>query len=338
MLASARQGAGPARLVYARPFVKHSHRFAGRGKGRVRRTIRSLPLFAAAVLAVAAPQAHGEAPIGGVIQRNFNGAQGTRVDTSTESLLFRRDVFLGELVSTPPGGSTVVRLNDKTQLQLGSNSSVVLDRFVYDPQGEVSQGTIRFSKGVFRFIGGDVKSEQGLKLRTPTASLTIRGTKLIIYVAENGSTTVGVIQGAIEVAPCGGNRAGLLAGQAGQVATACKGLAQVAISSLPQDPAIDTDYVLSEQQDHETPGIGSQQSSASPGGSSASASATAGAAVSGIGAAAAGASAQAAAAGNGGSPQGSTGSSTSKAAIGNANAHAAAGANVGGGAGSKRAR
>jgi hypothetical protein len=186
--------------------------------------------------------AFAEARIGGVVQKEFNGARGTRVNAAVDHLIFERDIFAGELVTTPHTGSTVLRFDDKTQLQLGRNSSVVLDRFIYDPGAGRSEGTIRFTTGVFRFIGGSGARDVGLKIRTPTATIAIRGTKLVIYVGDDGTTMVGVIEGVAEVTPCGGEVASAAAGEALLVTPACTGAVSVTLASVPTDPATESDY------------------------------------------------------------------------------------------------
>src|SRR5258706_7101279 len=71
--------------------------------------------------------------IGSVVLKDFKGATGTRVEASAEPLYFGHEVYSQETVSTPANGATVMRFHDQTQLQIGANSTVVLDRFVYDP-------------------------------------------------------------------------------------------------------------------------------------------------------------------------------------------------------------
>src|SRR5262249_10871239 len=88
----------------------------------------------AAIVALAATAALADQQIGNVVQKHFNGATGLRVATSTaDDLIFDRDVFSGETVKTPSSASTVIRFEDKTQIQVGANSTIVLDKFVYDP-------------------------------------------------------------------------------------------------------------------------------------------------------------------------------------------------------------
>src|SRR5215469_11222910 len=178
----------------------------------------------AAIVALAATAALADQQIGNVVQKDFNGAVGLRVaSTSTDDLIFDHDVFAGETVKTPAAASTVIRFEDKTQIQVGANSTIILDKFVYDPSSGTGDAAIKFGTGVFRFITGDIKNKDAVKLITPTTSLTIRGTKFILAVAAAGSTTLGVLEGAVDVAPCGGAQQVLEnSGQAVQVSTLCR--------------------------------------------------------------------------------------------------------------------
>ncbi len=178
----------------------------------------------AAIVALSASTAIADQQIGNVVQKDFNGAKGLRVaSTSADDLLFNHDVFAGETVKTSSSASTVIRFQDQTQIQVGANSSIVLDKFVYDPASGTGDAAIKFGTGVFRFITGDIKNKDAVKLTTPTTSLTIRGTKFVLAVAADGTTTVGVLEGVVEVAPCGGNQpVNENNGQAVQVKPDCK--------------------------------------------------------------------------------------------------------------------
>src|SRR5215469_2227300 len=175
-------------------------------------------------MVLCASTALADPQIGSVVQRHFNGATGTRVTAASgDDLIFNRDVFAGETVRTPGSASTVIRFADRTQIQVGANSTVVLDKFVYDLGSGTGDAAIKFGTGVFRFITGDIKNKDAVKLITPTASLTIRGTKFILAVAAAGSTTLGVLEGAVDVAPCGGAQQMLEnSGQAVQISTLCR--------------------------------------------------------------------------------------------------------------------
>jgi len=213
--------------------------------------MRAFPRLAlccsAAIVALSASAALAEQQIGNVVQKDFNGAKGLRVaSTSADDLMFNHDVFAGETVKTSGAASTVIRFQDQTQIQVGSNSSIVLDKFVYDPASGTGDAAIKFGTGVFRFITGDIKNKDAVKLTTPTTSLTIRGTKFILAVAADGTTTVGVLEGAVEVAPCGGNQPVTEpSGQAVRVTSDCKS-SSVSLGSVTTDVTTSTDYDVSQ--------------------------------------------------------------------------------------------
>src|SRR5579885_2178097 len=197
----------------------------------------------AAITALSAAAVLADQQIGNVVQRDFNGALGFRVASTTgDDLYFNRAVFAGETVKTPPTGSTVIRFQDRTQIQVGAGSSVVLDKFVYDPSSSTGDAAIKFSTGIFRFITGDIKNKDAVKLTTPTTSLTIRGTKFILAVAADGTTTLGVVEGVVDVTPCGNAQpVRENEGQAVRVSPACIAT-QVAIGTVPVDDATGADY------------------------------------------------------------------------------------------------
>ncbi len=229
----------------------------------MRRIWRAAGLVLPIALAIGSACAFAEPLIGTVVQKSFKGAVGTRAAAPTEPLYFGHEVFAQETVTTPANGATVMRFHDQTQLQIGANSTVVLDRFVYDPNVDSAVGSIKFAKGVFRYIGGQAKSEDNIKLSTPTTTLTIRGTKFIVYVGDDGATTVSVIEGAVDLQPCGPakpTRAN--EGKIYHVSAACD-VTQVAFA--PTDPAVVSDYSTMEDNGGLT-GIGSNGTGTTGGG------------------------------------------------------------------------
>jgi len=125
---------------------------SGTGKStRISRTGVSPILGACTIAAIVllAASASADARIGGVAQRQLNGTMGVRGGALAEQLVFDRDVFAAKTMSTPSAGSTVLRFADSTQVQIGQNSSVILDHFVYDPQTPSGDASIEFHKGIF---------------------------------------------------------------------------------------------------------------------------------------------------------------------------------------------
>jgi len=204
------------------------------------RLFRYFALGGALGLAICATQASAaDNRIGGVSQKDYKGATGASSGGAASALYFANDVYSGETVTTPDAGSTELTFHDTTKLSVGANSTVVLDNFVYNPDSGTGDASINFTKGIFRFVTGDIKNKDNVKLTTPTTSLTIRGTDFKVVVNQDG-TTIQVISGAVEIKPCGGTAETRLVtpGEAAIVRPNC-GVSSVTISSVPTDPATD---------------------------------------------------------------------------------------------------
>ena len=153
---------------------------------------------------IAAPAA-AEPQIGQVAQKEYLGAAGTRVTGERHDLYWNVDVFAGETVTTGKG-TTRLQFLDKTDLYVGANSTVVLDKFVYDPDRKIGAGVITLTAGAFRFVSGQIENKEEVQLRTPTVGLVIRGTNLVIFVTDDGTTEVNVNDGAVEALVCESTR------------------------------------------------------------------------------------------------------------------------------------
>jgi hypothetical protein len=151
-------------------------------------------------LATAVAQTSSDS-VGLVFQEHYNGALGQIVDEQRE-LRFTDPVYFNELVRTGPESTTALQFLDATRLQVGANSVVVLDRYVFDPNSGTGEAVISFGTGVFRFITGQMANKDGFHLRTPTAVMAIRGTKLIVAVLPDGTTLVAVLEGELDIDPC----------------------------------------------------------------------------------------------------------------------------------------
>ena len=223
--------------------------------------------YLAIALALMSSAAMADSQIGNVVQPDYTGATGARTVSSAalEELHFNRDVFAGETVKTPADGSTVIKFQDLTQIQVGHNSTIVLDSFVYDPQTATSTGAIAFTKGVFRFISGTA-NDKAVGLTTPTTTIAIRGTRVLISVGDDGSSDVGVVDGSVEVTPCGGGSAVTLTqGQAVRVSAACNGADHISLAEVPVDATVSSDFGSSSPSPNGSSSASSQGSIASSG-------------------------------------------------------------------------
>lgn len=81
---------------------------------------------------------------------------------------------------------------DDTRLDVIDHSKVVIDEFIYDPATGTGKLDIRASLGAVRYASGQIakNSRQQVRLRTPTATIAVRGTDFNMVVNEIGESYV----------------------------------------------------------------------------------------------------------------------------------------------------
>jgi hypothetical protein len=166
-------------------------------KGKIIRqpeiAMRTLPLFLGATLALSAVSAQAQDVIGNsvsVVPAAFSEIEGNK-----DPLSVGADVMRDAFVRTDKGGSTTLRFKDESELKIGERSRVKLDRFVFDDEKTFSNAGVMMIKGSFRWATGH-SPKPSYDLRTPTATIGIRGTILEIRVTAD-VTLITVIEGAI---------------------------------------------------------------------------------------------------------------------------------------------
>jgi len=207
------------------------------------RAVRNLSLGALgiALVATAMPVA-ADSQIGAVLARDYSGAKGTRTGGEERQLFFDLPIFSTERVDTGAEATTALNFLDNTHLQVGPNSSVVLDRFIYDPERHTGEAAISFTRGLFRFVTGEMKNKDGFDLRTPSATLAIRGTKFIVFVAADGRSDISVIEGEVMVRSCDGVVHIVGPNESVTVAGDCAESHKSIGRTAPRHPSVDQDY------------------------------------------------------------------------------------------------
>ena len=114
------------------------------------------------------------------------------------------NVFHNERVITDASGQTQVLFLDESALTIGPNSELVIDEFVYDPNAETGKLAMSAAKGVFRLVGGKISKKTAVVLKTPTATIGIRGGIVLIDVAESGQTSATLLYGDFMTIESGG--------------------------------------------------------------------------------------------------------------------------------------
>lgn len=81
---------------------------------------------------------------------------------------------------------------DETRLDVVDHSKIIIDEFVYDPATGKGSLDIRASLGAVRYASGQIAktSRQKVRLRTPTATISVRGTDFSMVVNEIGESYV----------------------------------------------------------------------------------------------------------------------------------------------------
>jgi len=174
------------------------------------------------------------AEIGEVVQRTYLGAT-AEGEQPTHEIYFTNAVHSQELVKTGAKGATELEFLDATRLVVGPNGTVKLDEFVYDPASATGGGQLSLQLGAFRYQSGELKNKENVKLVTPTATMTIRGTHLVIFVDGDGATEVNVLEGAVDVLAC--NTPSTVSANAGQRINVTSGCATsvAEVRALPRD-------------------------------------------------------------------------------------------------------
>jgi hypothetical protein len=126
----------------------------------------------------------------------------TAVTGGAGPLALKSPVYRDERITTSQSGLGEFTFRDGTKFAVGGNSSVVIDRFVFDDSDSFNQLTLNAARGSFRWISGKSKSE-AYEIVTPAGVIGVRGTRLDIFVGPDGITSVVLLEGAARF--CGAN-------------------------------------------------------------------------------------------------------------------------------------
>jgi hypothetical protein len=106
-------------------------------------------------------------------------------------------VLFQETLETLDESSALVRFIDDSKLSIGAKSKVLIDEFVFDPKNAKGNALIDISVGTLRFVTGEMP-KGGVVIKTPTATLTLRGTDVVVHVHPDGTTDTTVYDGKVE--------------------------------------------------------------------------------------------------------------------------------------------
>ena len=117
----------------------------------------------------------------GVLERNsevISGENGTSVKS--------HDTAVTE------NGRMRIDFIDDTRVDITEHSRLIIDDFVFDPEAGDGSLAIRASLGSVRYASGQIakRSQQNVKIQTPSATIGVRGTDFAMIVDEIGVSTI----------------------------------------------------------------------------------------------------------------------------------------------------
>jgi len=131
-------------------------------------------------------------------------ARGTPPEQDTRILEVGTGMFAYERVVTVENGKVHLLFQDGSALSVGPNSDIVLDKFVYDPGTKTGELSFSATKGIFRFVGGKISKTTPVTIKTPNATIGIRGGVGVFNVRE--TTRAALIFGDQLFVDTGGHR------------------------------------------------------------------------------------------------------------------------------------
>jgi hypothetical protein len=143
------------------------------------RSLRTL-LIITLILSATAFNAHAQ-------KAGTVGAVNTAAKGGSGTLSLGASVFQNERISTDPTGTVHLMFLDRSTVNVGRNSSIVIDRFVYDPNRGTGEMAVSLAKGAARLVGGQVSHSDQATVKTPVATVGVRGGTATIGHAANGT-------------------------------------------------------------------------------------------------------------------------------------------------------
>lgn len=131
---------------------------------------------------LAAAQDVGIGTVAAVKPDAFGAAPGAPEQT----LVIGAGLVQDEKIRTSADGTANVIFADRSTLTVGKGSEVILDKFVYDPQSGSGGLAIDLTQGALRFVGGKLSKGGNVQVKTPTATMTVRGGIGLFYFPKGG--------------------------------------------------------------------------------------------------------------------------------------------------------
>ena len=115
-------------------------------------------------------------------------AFGAASSAGEQTLVIGANVVENEKIRTNADGTANLIFADRSTLTVGKGSEVTLDKFVYDPGTKAGGMVLSLGQGALRFIGGQLSKDGNVTVKTPTATMTIRGGIGLFFTTPDGGS------------------------------------------------------------------------------------------------------------------------------------------------------
>lgn len=131
---------------------------------------------------------------------NFTEVQGTAVEIKRGSVLLKVQqqfsVSSNDTVIVGSKANAGITFQDNSKVKITENSRLVIDDFVYDPKkSDASKIGMKVALGTVRMASGQIAktNSQNVNIKTPTATIAVRGTDFAMTVDEAGRSIVALL-------------------------------------------------------------------------------------------------------------------------------------------------
>ena len=153
-------------------------------------SLTSLSSKIAAILLAAFISSPAIAAIGSITDQQGPDAQLKRGD---EKLVATKgaDLEMNDAIETAKT-KLALTFEDDTKVAVTEQSKFIIDEFIYDPNEKKGSLNMRVAMGTVRYASGNIakNSRANVRLRTPTATVSVRGTDFAMVVNEIGQSMV----------------------------------------------------------------------------------------------------------------------------------------------------
>jgi len=94
------------------------------------------------------------------------------------------EIFQGDTIVTESSGAVGIIFSDGSVLTLGPSGKIIIEDFLLNPAQQKVSFLSRVIKGSVAFVSGAIGriSPEAVQFKTPTATLGLRGTKILVQV------------------------------------------------------------------------------------------------------------------------------------------------------------